>query len=68
MPPRIVISDQKLQRRSQCSLYNPTEIDLLEEPARLTIRWALRERSKGIICSHPDLKKRWVAEWKKSCP
>ena len=65
MPPRIVITDRELQRRSDCSFYNPTEIDLLEEPARQTIRWALRERHLGRICSAADLRERWTAEWKK---
>jgi hypothetical protein len=63
--PRTVITDRELQRRSQCSLYNPVEIDRLEEPARRTIRWALRERHMGKICSVVDIRQRWVAEWKK---
>jgi hypothetical protein len=63
---RTVITDRELQQRSQCSIYVPAEIDPLEETARLTFRWALRERSKGIICSPPGLRKRWVTEWQKS--
>ena len=65
MSPRTVITDQDLQRRSQCSLYHPTEIDLLEEPSRLTFRWALRERHLGKTCSLVDLRAHWVAGWKK---
>ena len=65
MSPRTVITDQELQRRSQCSLYNPAEIDLLEEPSRLTVRWALRERHMGKICPVADLRAHWVAGWKK---
>jgi hypothetical protein len=61
--PRTVITDQDLQRRSQCSLYHPTEIDLLEKPSRLTFRWALRERHLGKICSLVDLRAHWVAGW-----
>ena len=64
MPVSTVITEQELQRRSQCSLYNPTEVDLLENPAMRTIRWALRERHQGKICSLVDLRIRWVAEWK----
>jgi hypothetical protein len=66
MPPSTVITDRELQQRSQCSIYVPAEVDLLEEPARLTIRWALRERHQGNICSVVDLRKRWVTEWEKS--
>src|ERR1035437_4921054 len=66
MPPSTVITDRELQQRSQCSIYVPAEVDLLEEPARLTIRWALRERHQGKICSVVDLRKRWVTEWEKS--
>jgi hypothetical protein len=65
MSPRTVITDQELQRRSQCSLYNPAEIDLLEEPSRLTVRWALLERHLGKACSLSDLRAHWVAGWKK---
>ena len=64
MSPRTVITDQELQRRSQCNLYNPTEIDRLERPAMRTIRWALRERHKGKIRPAADIRARWVAEWK----
>src|ERR1035437_6952929 len=64
MSPRTVITDQELQRRSQCNLYNPTEIDRLERPAMRTIRWALRERHSGKICLAADIRARWVAEWK----
>src|SRR5260370_33763144 len=64
MSPRTVIHDQELQRRSQCSLYNPAEIDRLERPAMRTIRWALRERHMGKICPVADLRAHWVAEWK----
>src|ERR1035437_5794623 len=67
MSPRTVITDQELQRRSQCSLYNPTEIDLLEEPSRLTFRWALRERHLGKTCSLGGLRAQGVAAWKKGC-
>ena len=66
MPSRTVITDRELQQRSQCSIYVPREVDLLEEPARLTIRWALRERHKGRICLPPNLRERWVTEWQKS--
>jgi hypothetical protein len=66
MPSRTVITDRELQQRSQCSIYAPAEVDPQEEPARLTIRWALRERHQGKICSPPDLRERWVTEWKKS--
>jgi hypothetical protein len=59
----MVITDQELQRRSECNSYNPAKIDPLEAPARLTIRWALRERHKGIICSLSALRERWVTEW-----
>ena len=59
-----VICDQELQRLSQCSLYSPAEVDRLEKPAMRTIRWALRERHQGKICSVVDLRARWVAEWK----
>src|ERR1035441_5864599 len=65
LSPRTVITDQELQRRSQCSLYNPTEIDLLEEPSRLTFQWALRERHSGKTCQVADLRAHWVAGWKK---
>jgi hypothetical protein len=65
LSPGTVITDQDLQRRSQCSLYHPTEIDLLEKPSRLTFRWALRERHKGKIRSAEDLRAHWVTEWKK---
>ncbi len=63
--PRTVITDQDLQRRSQCSLYHPTEIDLLEKPSRLTFRWALRERHEGKIRQVVDLRAHWVAGWTK---
>src|ERR1035441_4152883 len=63
LSPRTVINDQELQRRSQCSLYHPAEIDRLEEPSRLTVRWALRERHSGKVCSLPDLRAHWVAGW-----
>ena len=65
LSPRTVITDQELQRRNQCNLYNPTEIDRLERPAMRTIRWALRERHKGNIRPAADIRARWVAEWKK---
>ena len=65
LSPRTVITDQELQRRSQCSLYHPTEIDLLEKPSRLTFRWALRERHEGKIRTAADLRAHWVAGWKK---
>ena len=65
LSPRAVITDQELQRRSQCSLYSPTEIDRLEEPSRLTVRWALRERHEGKIRSAADLRAHWVAGWEK---
>ena len=65
LSPSTVITDQELQRRSQCSLYNPTEIDLLEEPSRLTFRWALRERHMGKICQAAELRAHWVAGWTK---
>ena len=65
MPPRMVINDQALQSRSQCSIYVPAEVDPLEEPARLTIRWALRERHLGKICLPSDLREHWVTQWKK---
>ena len=65
MSPRTVITDQALQGRSQCSLYNPAGIDRLERPAMRTIRWALRERHMGKICPVADLREHWVAEWKK---
>jgi len=65
MPSSTVITDRELQQRSECSFYNPTEIDPYEGPSRLTIRWALRERANGIICSYQDLGERWSAEWQK---
>jgi hypothetical protein len=65
LSPSTVITDQELQRRSQCSLYHPTEIDLLEKPSRLTFRWALRERHLGKPCSLVDLRAHWVAGWTK---
>src|ERR1035441_1762411 len=65
LSPGTVITDQDLQRRSQCSLYHPTEIDLLEKPSRLTFRWALRERHLGKTCSLVDLRAHWVAGWTK---
>jgi hypothetical protein len=67
MPPSTIITDRELQQHSQCSIYVPAEIDLLEEPARLTIRWALEERHRGRICLPPVLRERWVTEWKKCC-
>jgi hypothetical protein len=61
-----VITEEELQRRSQCSLYIPAEVDLLERPSMQTIRWALRERHQGKICTVVDLRACWVAEWQKN--
>ena len=44
---QVSLTDQELQRRSQCALYVPTELDPLQGPAERSIRWALKERHAG---------------------
>ena len=48
---QVSLTDQELQQRSQCSLYMPTTVDPLQEPADATLRLAeaLRERYNGKI-------------------
>lgn len=62
---QISLTDQELQRRSQCALYVPTELDPLQGPAERSIRWALKERHGGKIHSAGELREYFTSEWMK---
>ena len=63
---QISLTDQELQRRSQCSLYMPTMIDPLQGPADATLRWALRERHDGKIVRPEDIREHFTDGWVKA--
>jgi hypothetical protein len=63
---QVSLTDQELQRRSQCSLYMPTMIDPLQGPADATLRWALRERHDGKIVKPEDIRKHFTDGWMKA--
>lgn len=63
---QFVLSEKELHRRSQCSLYDPLRVDVLEGPAERTFRWAVLERSFGKIHKAPEIREHFVSGWNKA--
>jgi hypothetical protein len=63
---QVSLTDEELQRRSQCSLYTPMTIDPLQGPASATLRWALRERHDGKVVKPEDIRKHFTDGWMKA--
>lgn len=59
----VALTEDELQRKSQCGLYMPTASDPVQAPAERTLRWALRERHVGKIPLVSDLREHFMYGW-----